>query len=322
MGWLTKFYSKIIKFPFVLRFEMRHEGKKIFHIVRHMRFLIYDKIPEEIIKEHRVTKALNDQKKLANDAKNVVKAEVKLAFNEQVEETLALKAITEIEEKLIQHEKTHGPTGYEKDFGKKVEGIIGQAHGEDRNVYFKYLEPIIKVAERKGKDNLTLMAEIRSLGDNSNMLSAIALRLEIRTASKELKKLKHEPKVIADALKQWDDVKGNKTQAARRLKDALFEIEYSIQRDLHHSTLIAKRDFLLTILTLKYINDNEEFMKGYYLKQVMPQLPEEERIESFEKLKKNLCDHARMLAQGMRRILDAEERNGKLAREIQSLANK
>ena len=194
--------------------------------------------------------------------------------------------------------------------------IIGNAHGEDRKVYFTYMEPIIKVAE-KPDYNKTLMEQIRLLGSKqTNTLAALALRIEIRIASKGLKKLKRDELKIRQALENWDRAKGNKEMQEAHIRNALFEIERVIETDLHNDTLIAKRDFLLTLLSLKYIEDDEKFMREYYRDNVMPRVPELERIKKLEEVKKHMVEHMHVLAQGLRRILSAEEDAQKLAETI------
>lgn len=319
LGWLYAYFSKLIKSPFILRYQMRGKGRKIFHVLRHMRFFIYNRIPERVLKKHEVTKALKDQQALEKDAKKAVKAEFDLAFDAQIEEALSLKEVGQIEKVLLQHEELHGPTGYEAEFGRKVAAIIANAHGDDRKVYFTYVEPIMKVAEKSG-DHRVLMAQIRTLGpDQLDILAAIALRLEIRTASKELKKLRADKRVINSALSEWDAAKKDKQKAEQHLKTVLKEMEKDLETDLHNDTLIVKRDFLLTLLTLRFINDEEVFDVQYYRDNVMPKIPEQERIRDFEQLKVSLGEHAHVLAQGLRRIMAAEEDAQKKAQQIEAL---
>ncbi|MBI2102183.1 hypothetical protein HYT53_06245 [Candidatus Woesearchaeota archaeon] len=321
-GWLTKFFSKIFKAPFIMRWEMRGEGRTVFRVLRHMRFKIYNSIPEKVLK-HDVTPALKEQKTLFKDSKKAVESEFELGFNEQVEETLSLKEVEEIEKRLMEHEKLHGPISNEAEFGRKIKTILANAHGEDRELYFKYLEPIIRVAEKRG-DYKALMERLRlSMKDDEsllNILSALALRLEVRAASKGLNKLRRDKKRVYDALYTWDRVKKDKRLAELHIKTALAEIQKDIETELHNDTIIAKRDFLLTLLTLKYIDDDETLMEKYYRDQVMPKLPENERITDFEELKTKLAEHAHVLAQGLRRIMAAEEEAGKLALGIEAAA--
>ena len=99
------------------------------------------------------------------------------------------------------------------------------------------------------------------------------------------------------------------------------QAEADIQSTLHSDTLVAKRDFLLAILTLKYMDDDEELMQEYYSKHVMPKLPEEERITDFEKLKEKFAGEMHVLAQGMRRIFAMEQETEKLGQEIEAVAH-
>src|SRR3989338_1379371 len=183
-GWLTHYWSKLIKLPYFLRVQMRRRERKIVRSLHHMKFLIYDRIPKEVLKEHRVTRALKDDLRVNKEAKKLEKEEFQLGFDEEIEETLTLREVKEIERTLLEHEVRHGPTGYEKDFGKKINVTLISENAEERKIYFTYLEPIIKVAEKRG-DHKALMEEIRHLGSTqTNIFAAMAMRLDIRSASK------------------------------------------------------------------------------------------------------------------------------------------
>lgn len=315
-GWLTHFWSKLIKLPFFLRGQMRRRERKIVRILHHMKFYIYDKIPREVLKEHRVTKAIKDQLKVNKEAKKLQKAEFQLGFDEEVEETLTLREIKEIEKTLLEHEWRHGPTGYEQDFGKKIAVILNGENTEERKIYFTYLEPIIKVAEKKG-DYKALMEEIRLLGTTqTNIFASLAMRLDIRSASKGITRLRKDKKALRKALEKWDKAK-DKQAALVHLENVLKQVEIDTEATLHSDALVAKRDFLLVILTLKYIDDDEESMREYYSEHVMPKIPEEEEITNFEELKKKFAEDMHVLAQGMRRIFATEQEAEKLAQEIE-----
>jgi len=315
-GWLTHYWSKLIKLPFFLRQQMRRRERKIVRTLHHMKFFIYDKIPKEVLKEHRVTKASKEQLRVNKEAKKLEKEEFQLGFDEEIEETLTIKDIEKIEKTLVEHEMHHGQTGYEQEFGKKINAILISENTDERKTYFKYLEPIIKVAEKKG-DYKALMEEIRLLGTTqTNIFASIAMRLDIRSASKGITHLRRDEKALERALAKWDNAK-NKREALQQLDIILKQIEIDVENTLHSDALIAKRDFLLIILTLKYIDDDEEMMTKYYLEHVMPKLPEEERIEDFEKLKKKFAEDMHVLAQGMRRIFASEQEAEKLAQEIE-----
>ena len=316
-GWLTSWYEKIIKIPFFLRREMRHRESIIMHTVPYMKTYIYDRIPHEVLIEHRVSLAMKDQMTVDKYAKKAERAESELGFDEEVLETRSLQEITEIEKRLISHERQHRESiGYEAQFGKKILQILEIENAEERKIYFKYLEPIIKVAEKKG-DYKTLMEEIRLLGPTqTSTMAAIALRLDIRAAGLGMKRLKTDKKRIEAALYTYDRVKENKELAARHLKAALAETEKDLETELHSDSLILKRDFLLTLLTLKYIDDDETIMERYYHDHVMPKLPEQARITDFEKLKEKFVHDMHVLAQGMRRIFAQEKEAEQLAEMV------
>lgn len=315
-GFLTRWFSKVIKIPWFLRRQMRRRGRKIMHTLPFMKQYIYDKIPEEVLVKHRVTKVMKDQVKVGKKAKKAESAEFDLGFDDEILQTLTLKEIKELEERVLNHERQHGSTGYEEQLGTKILEIMGIARQEDKDDYFKYLEPIIKVAEKKG-DTKTLMAQLRLLGPNqTNLFSAIALRLDIRAAGRGVSKLRADKKAIQKSLYEWDAAKGDKRKQTLHLRNAYLQAEIDAQAALHNDALVAKRDFLLTLLTLKYIDDDEGFMTDYYEKHVMPKIPETERITDFEELKHKFAEDMHVLAQGMRRIFSMEQEISKSAQKI------
>lgn len=315
-GFLTRWFSKLVKFPLFLRGQMRRRGRKVRRNLKFMKKYIYDKIPDEVLKKHKVTKAQKDQVKVGKKAKKAEAAEFDLGFDDEILQTLTLREIGEIEKAVLAHERQHGSTGYEEQLGTKILEIMAIAEQEDRKDYFTYLEPIIKVAERTG-DHKALMEEIRLLGPNQvNLFSSIALRLDIRAAGKGLSRLRADKSIIKGALAQWDAAKGDKRKQSVNLGNAYAQTEIDAQAALHNDALIAKRDFLLALLNLKFIDDDEGMMKDYYEKHVMPYISERDRINDLEKLKQTFAEDMHVLAQGMRRIFSLEQDIDKSAKEI------
>lgn len=315
-GFLTRWYSKLVKFPWFLRGQMRRRSSKIRHTLGFMKNKIYKEIPDKVLIKHRVTTAMKDQIKVGKKAKKAEAAEYVVGFDNEILETLTLKELQAIENKILAHERQHGPTGYEEQFGTKILEIMAIAEQEDRKDYFRYLEPIIRVAEKSG-DHKALMEQIRLLGPSqTNLFSAIAMRLDIRVAGRGVSKLRADKKGIQRALAQWDVAKGDKRKQSLSLGNAFAQAEINAQATLHNDALVAKRDFLLALLTLKYINDDEGMMKQYYERHVMPSVPEHQRITEFEELKHEFAEDMHVLAQGMRRIFSMEQEIDMSAKQI------
>lgn len=320
-GWLTRWWMIIIKSPFLMRIKMRRRGRAIDHMLPHIKYMIYSKIPQDVM-AHFVTQSMKEQKDVKKEAARTEKKEFELAFYDEVEEVLTLDEIKKIETTILNHEQQHGATGYEKKFGQKMGVVIDNAGGENRREYFEYVEPIIKVAEKTGDKN-TLMAALKEMGPNQfNIMAALALRIEIRIASLGIKKLRHEKKAIRNALINWDNSKGNKKGQESQISILFHEVVKDAETTLHNDALIAKRDFLLTLLTLKYLDDEEEFMQEWISEseRLMPRLPEQEKINDIEEWKKTLAEHAHILAQGLRRIMSLEQSDKKLAEKIEYYA--
>jgi hypothetical protein len=285
-----------------------------------MRFLIYEKIPKEVRVNHQVSKGLMDQKAAGKDAQRSVKEEEKLAFNAEVIETLSLKEIEQAQKAELQHIELHGPIGVEAEQARKSQEILASIHDKERKTYLKWLEPIIKEAEG-GVDLNALMAQVRRLGPNQlQILSAVALRFEIRAAGRGVSKLRVDKKLMQKALAEWDSAKHDKEKAEEHLKVVLVQMNIDMENALTNDGQVIQRDFLLALLTLRFINDDELFMTQYYKDNVMPKIPEELRIKELQEVKNHLADYMHTLAQGMRRILAQEERAEKMAKQIEAVA--
>ena len=313
-GFLTRWYGKLIKAPFVLRRQMRNRDRVIVKSLR----LFKNKMSEieSLIREkHRVTRAGKQQLKLVKGAKTLEKSETDLGFYEEVEETLTLDEIIEIFGIILTHEEKQGATGYERQFAEGLLKFFEVEESQERSTYFTYLEPIIKAAERKG-NHQAIMELIKSLGTTqTNLFAVLAMRLDIRTASKGISRLRTDKKALPNALAQWDKAI-NKRSAEPAVKYAFENISQEIQATLHSDALIAKRDFLLVILTLKYLHDEESEMGAFVREHLMPRLMEEENLNELEEVEKKFAEDMHMLSQGMRRIFALEHKAEELAKRV------
>lgn len=236
-----------------------------------------------------------------------------------MEEVLSLRKIEEILKIMINFVRKYGSLGYAVKFAEHVLGILGMSRKETRDIYFKYLEPILKVAEKRG-DHKALMEEIRLLGaDQTNLMASIALRLDIRASGIGLSKMKHDEKELQGFLHAWEKHAKQRPEFERQIEAELVGIEKDIGV-LHSDALVEKRDFLLSLVTLKYLDDAESQAQEYVLEVVMPKIPEALFIKSIENLKTRLAEDMHELAQGMRIILATEKHAETLATELEAVA--
>lgn len=318
-GFLTRLWSTIFKWAPILRRKIRHKARIVEHLLPHIRLLIYERIPQEVLKDHNVSRADRDQLTAVKEADKVERAESDVGFNVEVEEVLSLDRVRDILRMMLEHAERNGPTGHEIKFANHVLERLGISRAESREIYFKFLEPILRVAELKG-DHKALMEVIRLLGnDQTNIFSAIALRLDIRASGLGLSKLGRDKKELQVILTQYSKKAGQTGAIEQELTAILARIEKDVDV-LHSDALVEKRDFLLTILLLKYINYLESTARQFSIDVLMPKIPEQKRIEDIEELKKRLSEDMHVLAQGMRRILAAEQDIEKLAKQLEAVA--
>lgn len=318
-GFWTEWFSWIIKAPWYVRRKLRRKARVIEHVMPLMKNFIYGKIPKEVLKDHDIRAAEKDQVTLEKKGKKVEHAESGLGFGVEMEEVLSLRKIQEVLRMMIDFVKRHGPLAHVIKFAEHVLRLLGIARKETRGIYFQYLEPIIKVAEKTG-DHKALMEKIRLMGaEQTTLMAAIALRLDIRASGKGLSKLKQDEKQLQVFLQAWEGHAKQRPEFEKRIEFALLNIEKDISV-LHSDALVEKRDFLLTLLTLKYLDDAESQAQKYVEEVVMPKIPEALFIKGIEDLKKRLAEDMHELAQGMRIILATEKHAETLATELEAVA--
>src|SRR3989338_917476 len=154
-GWLTKKFSTILKGPYMLYWKERSEGRKIVKMAIILRRRVLESIPEKVRKKHNIDQALKDQDKVEKEAETINDKGFRLGFNVQLNEERAFGILQKIEQAFMNARKKHKSLGkelnqIEAEFQREFERALQEAENETKEVYWKQLEPVIKVAEKQG----------------------------------------------------------------------------------------------------------------------------------------------------------------------------
>ena len=197
----------------------------------------------------------------------------------------------------------------EKEFERELLKGVYVGVQEDKTLYWKDLEPIIKVAE-SGRSEDSLMQKValflKTKGDVSK-LASIAFRWEARGLRRDTAALKRDEKKMKGIIVGIANTKINREQIVRELSEWIKSVMVHVKREFKNTYLLWKRDFLLILVLLHLLNSEEENDRMYAMKHLMPLEAEKENIKEIEGIKKDIADNAHVLAQGFRRILSEED---------------
>lgn len=321
MGYYSEKYKKLIRWNPWLTFQERRKTSKMDHLMRRIANKIYTEIPKDV-KEHYITKALKEEKKVIRWARAVVKYEDTVDIDVTIQQEKGLKLLDRIQKEFekVQKNEQKAEMKFPKlrnEFRKVnrmyadaiIEALSGAEKGE-RDLYGR-IAAIIKSA---GKENdLTVfMQKVRTIVReiDPGIWQQITQRREERTISqvqKEIRKDQGKFQKLDDELKKLMNSKEKKEKIEPRIEKVLREIlknENALKAHLKlfflDSQRVLKRDFLTSMLLLKYLDDLSNSDKFDIAKKWLPELPAEKCIEEIDKLKLKVAHHFHTIAQSIR----------------------
>ncbi|MBU1005342.1 MAG: hypothetical protein KKC54_04655 [Nanoarchaeota archaeon] len=321
-GWLTRKFSTILKGPYWLYWKERSEGRNAVILLIHLRRFVLENIPKDVEQRHNIDKALKEQDRVEEDAKKIVDKGFRLGFNVELNQEIALGIIRKIEKAFeTARARNHGKLDaklarIEAEFQQGLLKVLGEGEKEDREIYFKYLEPAIKIAEKSG-DHKTLMADVAQLfktKEDISRLAVMAFRWEARGVRKSVVSLEKDERKIEGLLSKAGSKKININKLAANLREAVKIITVHLRNEFRTSFVMWKRDFILTLVMLRLMDLEEAKMEDFVKRHLMPRAPELKNISDIESIKKRLAEDLHVLAQGFRRLIGEE-------RELEGIAN-
>lgn len=306
MGYWEQYFSTIFKGEKWLSFR---ERRGVTHVVRDLKRVdrdIFKKFPKLVEKEHKITAALNLEKKTIKTLGGISSAVYALMYRALLQEMNLINAVTDVQKRLkkIKYENLN-------DAEKKWVKIMGQALKDlDQKERLAYKDIMNILAETEG-EHKTLRNKVVFFMNKLNVQNLIEkpiARREARIIRDCIMGIKKETERI-DQL-----IKGKKSKQDA-LGNALRMIDEYLAEGIKQSYYLKRR---IVIWMIKVLYDFFEIIdksNEYIEKRMMP--AEEIKKEDLEKIKE-VFDKAirefRTLAQGFRIIISKVDEAEKAAR--------
>ena len=323
-GFYTKEFSSILpRFAFTTRWVMGRNIKMAIAKLRKVFEMLYEKFPEGVEREHKVTRVLKEMRDTEKRVEQIGKEEFRAAFfNEENEKNRTLKTIKEIEEIWLDLKRKH--KGYEKefdsiekDFSAKMDAIIAKGEAQTKEIDLKSLGVVIRESEKPFSKEI-FMANVRTLLKEKELprLAELAGWIESRRVVGKERKLKIDEALTKKSLKELR-TKGVKPEVAiSHLKVVADAVEKDASYEFLETYILYKRIFFIMLILLRYIDYWVAQLEDYKRRMLLPKKPVDELMIKLEKDKEKIAKNAHILAQGFLIIISKEERLRRLAKAI------
>lgn len=320
MGWILKKLFTVLKGPWAMAFKERWEAGGAIRGVKNEEKSANVKIPDDVLKNHDITKGLKDQKHFVGYGAKVTEKTELLAQNVLFEVEDALKEAGECEKRIedisTRHQKNgkamEAITSFEGKLDKSIMGI----EKDERGLLLRRLLPVMAYAEKgKGTDPTAMakLEQVMKVKEDISQLARIAVRKDVAALRRGVKAIQAGNNSLRSKARQKPGSQKAEDQFAFALKQTLDKIIEGITTAFGGAYLLLKRDFLLMLAHLNLLNHEERQVRQFIIDHYMPRAPEEKHEENVESLKAALTLNLRLLRQGFLRIISAEEKLEKLA---------
>ena len=318
-GYLSQKWWIVLKGPWMLYFKEAHEGKKSVQAIILLRSLVAEKIPKAVIQEHNISKALREQKAAGKLADKADQKSYMLAFNVELELEQVFKILEKLEDawsrisvKLKKGDIRDGGMIAELDehFQAELIQLLKQEDKEDKEIYWQYLEPVIKTAESKS-DSKAMMAKIAQMfktKEDISRFAAIAFKWGARAGRKGFIGLSKDLRGVQGIVNRLGKKNANVQGLARSLKEMDKKIIGHVKKEFKSTYLLLKRDLLMDLVLLGLLNKDNQEMWQFVQQHLMPKAPELENMNELRKVRESIKAHGHIIAQGLRRLI-AQESN-------------
>ncbi len=326
MGYLTEKYSTIFRGPWITYMKERRNSRIAVRLMNHLYKEIFIKIPTQI-KDHRVTKALKEIRKVIKESKIVEEKEHKFAFEIAYQEEGILSQINKIEDELLR---------FINEVKKENKNLSEKMHKELLEVYKLYsvhignaMRKLKQYDKSEYKDVLVIIGQDRTKNKKTFMEEMKKLLLDVKTSRwrswamrgstikfrKEIRIEKREKKEIETLIKelmhliQTHDRKNKIFTIIDKLKQVVIKLEKHLVAAFYDAYNALKRDFRLVYLLLYYITELKKYLTTDELEHLLPKAPiEGVVIKDVNTLEDVMIAHVRNIAQAFRRIYQEERR--------------
>ena len=310
MGFWTEYFSTPLKGIRITALKERIEVRRVVNNIRKADHTLYKSLWEDVEKQHKVTKALKEEKILIKELKKSSENAYSLVFNLSTEDITLLKAVEDILKELESFSKSIGTSNtqlkkVEREFALTIFQALKKAESEDREEY-KQVMTIIDEAEEKDRNKF--MANLRLAfqeEEQQTILAKFAARAEIRKAKYDILALQQIP-IKIKALRRRFTEKGKKDSVEKvigELYGTIQEIKKYCNEAFKEMFYLKKRISLLTLKILLDLNNLKKYNEQWVGKHFMPQEPIEEKNEEIGMIEDEISKHFHTIAQAFRIII-------------------
>lgn len=326
VGYLTEKLTTVFKGPWMMYWKERGEGNKAVKWMILLRKLVFETIPEEVVKEHNITKAIKDQNKVEKVTEEIDKETYMLAFNVEVEMEKAWGIImqTEVEwERFMREENERNKNAalliarVDEDYQKRLIRLSDEQGSLERDAYLRLLEPVIREAEFEGAKSVMMknVALLFKTKKDVSRFAAIAIRWGAGAVRRNLKGLKKESRELKNTFLRIRETKGKEVgKLINSLKAINNAMVVHAEKEFSNTYLLLKRDLLLDMVLLGILNEENMEMRNFIEKNLMPRAPELENMGDIKEIKEEIARHCHVLAQGLRRLIHTQAELKSMAR--------
>lgn len=329
MGYYTQYFSTLLKGIWATAFKERREARRALADLKRGSKQLYESLFERVEKEHRVTKAIELEKKLIARMKASLENAYKLLFNAETQESTLLKTTEEIMKEL--HEMSMeidkrsvslNEMGYFKQL-KQIRREIaiaiykGLKKGEsEEREEFKPVMLVINMAHQEHNKFMEAVRLAFKEKETQSILTRFAMRREISLIRNDINKLR---KIKKDIIKLKNKIsKGVKLEVViSKLSSEKERLQY-LNDAFYESYLLKKRDMLIVLKALYDLNMMRRFNEVWADKNWMPRQSIVDKNKAIEEVEQKVSEQFHVIAQAFRIMIDKLQKLEKVAQKMEA----
>jgi len=327
MGYYTKYFSTLLKGIWFVSFKERREARRALANLKSGSKQLYENLLEKVEEQHRVTKAIDLEKRLIARLKASLENAYNLLFNAEMQESKflkvteeTLKELHEMSTEIDKRSVSLNQMGYFKQL-KQIRMEIAVAiykglkkgESEEREEF----KPVMLVINMAHEEHNKFMEAVRLAfkeKETQTALTRFAMRREIVLIRSDINKIKKIKKKIIKLKNKIS--KGVKLEIIiSELTSEKNHLQY-ITDAFYESYLLKKRDMLIVLKALYDLNMLGRFNEMWVDKNWMPRQAVLDKNKAIEEVEQKISEEFHVVAQAFRIMI---EKIGKLERVAQKM---
>ncbi len=325
-GFWATYFSTLFKGIRMTALKERFEIRRAVNSLRKADHILYQSLWEDVEQTHRVTHAINEEKRLMDALRKGAENTFSLIYNL---ETGELQFMGILSDSMKELEKFSEAAGNDPEIRKIVAGFhqsiwssLKKLESEQRQEYRQIMLVINETEEgESGDDHELFMANIKLAWQSEKkqtLLAKFAARHETGRIKIDLMGLKHLPQLI-EALRleltRKRQGKDTRSKVLKELEGTIGAAKAQLEDLIKELFLIYKRSILLTLKVILDINNLRQYNNGWKGKNYIPRDLVVKKEEELDKLENSMAKHFHTIAQGFRILITRIQNGEKEARK-------